>query len=400
MVQINRYRRGILLLSILFPLLFMPLLLVPTAYADGGAPNLAYISGTAHGISTIDVAQQKVTQTISVASQSRAILLNVDARFLYITEPEKGQVAVVAAKTGETFCTANVAGQPSLLALDATTGTLYAAGNGAASVIAIDPSDCSIKHVFQTDGNVYGVAIAAVGSSIGGNTGDQLWVAANVLQAFDTLTFQQISSVPIPGGPQYVSIPAGATIYITTHDGTVVAVDLSSHTVIPLVSGGTYGPMDYDATTGEVYVPDEKNDQLVVLAPVNAGFTPLHEPSRILHLGVAPQSIAITSDGQLGFAALQGGNVVMIDVPGKQVVNTIFVGGNPQFVITGLYPPVLGTTPQQASVYSTVLNIVAYIFVIGLFIVPIVLFHRYAKVANANKNTPDNEKEDNDAEEA
>lgn len=393
MVQINKYHRGILLVSILFPLLLLPLLIAPVAHADGGAPNLAYISGTAHGISTIDVAQQKITQTISVATHPRTILLSIDARFLYVTEPEKEQVAVVAAKTGETFCTANVAGQPSLLALDATTSTLYVAGNGAASVTAIDPSNCSMKHIFQTDGNVNGLAVAAVGSSIGGNTGDQLWVAANALQAFDTQTFQQISAVPIPGGPQYVSIPAGATIYVTTHDGTVVAVDLSSRKVISLISGGIYGPMDYDATTGEVYVPDEKNNQLVVLAPVNAGFTPPHEPSRILHLGVAPQSIAITSDGQLGFAALQGGNVAMIDVPGKQVVNTIFVGGNPQFVITGLYPPVLGTTPQQASIYGTILNIVAYVFVIGLFIVPIVLFRRYAKVANAHKKEDNDEKE-------
>ena len=70
-----------------------------------------------------------------------------------------------------------------------------------------------------------------------------------------------------------------------------------------------------------------------------------------------------------------------VSVPGRQVANTFSVGGDPQFVITGLYPPVLGTTPQQATIYGTILNIAAYIFVVALFIVPIILFRRYSKAA-------------------
>lgn len=355
---------------------------MPTAHADGGAPNLAYVSGSAQGVSVIDVAQQKVTQTITASGDPHMVLLSTDARFLYISEPQLGHLRIVAAKTGDTICTANISGQPSLLAIDATSNTLYVAGNGAASVTALDPTDCTVKHVFQTTGNVYGLAIAAVASSIGGSTGDQLWVADDQLQVFDTVKLQQISSVTITGEPHYVTIPAGATVYVTTRTGSVMAIDLSTHKVIPLISGGSYGPMDYDATTGEVYVPDMKDNQLVVLSPVNSGFSPPHEPSRILHLKAAPASIAITSDGQLGFAALQNGTVAMIDVPGRQVVNSFSIGGNPRFVITGLYPPALGTTPQQANIYGTILNIVAYIFVIALFIVPIILFRRYSKSAN------------------
>jgi len=92
-----------------------------------------------------------------------------------------------------------------------------------------------------------------------------------------------------------------------------------------------------------------------------------------------PQSIAITSDGQLGFIALAGGNVAMLDIPGKQIVNTIQVGGSPRFIITGLYPPLIGTTPQDASVWGTIINIAAYVLVIALLIVPIILFQRYAR---------------------
>ncbi len=69
----------------------------------------------------------------------------------------------------------------------------------------------------------------------------------------------------------------------------------------------------------------------------------------------------------------------MLDIPGKQIVNTIFVGGNPRFIITGLYPPLIGSTPQEASVWGTVINVVAYILVIALLIIPIVLFGRYAR---------------------
>jgi len=70
----------------------------------------------------------------------------------------------------------------------------------------------------------------------------------------------------------------------------------------------------------------------------------------------------------------------MLDVPGKQIVNTFSVGGNPHFIITGLYPPLIGTTPQQASIWGTVVNIVAYFFVIVLFIIPILIFRRYSRV--------------------
>jgi hypothetical protein len=348
-----------------------------TAHADGGAPNLAYIAGTAHGISVVDVAQQKVTSNFAIPGDPHNILLSLDARFLYVTLPQKNQVAVLAAKTGQQVCSVNVPGQPSLLAYDPSPDTLYAAGNGAATVTAINPNNCTVRFTIPTDGPVYGLAAALVTAS--GRDTNQLWVAANSLGIFDDFNGHTIGTLSIPGGPHYVSVPPGATVYVTTGQNSVVAVDLSTHHVIPLVSGGVYGPMDYDATTGEIYVPDTKNDQLVVLAPVNSGFPPPHEPSRVIHLGVPPASVAITSDGLLGFVALSSGNVVMLDLPGREVITTIPVGGSPHFIITGLYPPLIGTTPQQASVWETVLNIAAYIFVAALFLIPIFLFRRYTK---------------------
>ena len=110
--------------------------------------------------------------------------------------------------------------------------------------------------------------------------------------------------------------------------------------------------MDYDANTGEVYVPDRQHNQLDVLAPVvsDTTVTP-QEPARIIRLSSSPQSVAITSDGQLGFVALSNGQILMLDVPRRSIITSITVGGTPHFIITGLYPPVNtpSTTPQQAA---------------------------------------------------
>src|SRR5579859_8199051 len=358
------------------------LLLMPSvARADGGAPNLAYVAGTTQGISVIDVAQQKVSGNIATASTPHMILLSLDARFIYVTQPDTGKVAIMAAKTGQTICTANVPGQPSLLSLDGSTNILYAAGNGANTVTSLDGASCSIKHTFQVKGPVQGLAVATIGTSISGSSGNQLWVAdSDSLTIFDGISGKQLGSVSVPEGPQYLSIPPGATVYVTTKKGSILAVGLNQHQPTTLVTGGKYGPMDYDAITGQVYVPDMQKEQLVVLAPVNPGFTPPHEPIRTISLCVQPVSVAITSDGQLGFVALSGGNVAMLDIPAHgQVINTFSVGGDPRFVITGMYPPLIGTTPQQASTWTTIINIAAYAFVIALLIVPILLFRRYAK---------------------
>jgi len=159
--------------------------------------------------------------------------------------------------------------------------------------------------------------------------------------------------VPVAGGPQYISIPGGFTAYVTTRQGSVVAVDLNTRRVIgTLLSGGQFGPMDYNATTGEVYVPDRQHNLLDVLAPVAVGTQPLpQEPARVIHLKSSPQSVAITSDGQFGFVALANGETLMLDIPGRSTITSITVGGTPRFIITGLYPP--ATSPSTSSQQTT-----------------------------------------------
>jgi hypothetical protein len=349
-------------------------------YADGGAPNLAYVSGTTKGISVIDIGQQKVTGSFTMDGDPEAIYLSLDGRFLYVTQPTSDHMSMLAAKTGQTICSANVPGQPSLLAFDPGLNVLYSAGNGGDSITVLDPGNCNIKQTIHLNSPIYGLAVAIIGSGAPGETTNQLWVAdATSLNVF--ANNKLLTSLQVPGGPQYISIPPGFTAYVTTRQGSVYAVDLTTRKLSPpLISGGSFGPMDYNAFTSEVYLPDMQNKRVDVLSPIFPGTNTLpHEPNYSIHLGVVPQSIAITSDGQLGFIALEGGNVAMLDIPGKAIVNTIQVGGNPRFIITGLYPPLIGTTPQEASVWGTVINVAAYVLVIALLIVPIVLFQRYAR---------------------
>jgi DNA-binding beta-propeller fold protein YncE len=347
----RRYCYRFCLLSILLLLLG---LFPPPAYADGGAPQLAYVAGAGQGISIIDIAQQRVTGMIAVAGNPRTVLLSLDGHALYVTQPTLGRVAVINAKTGQTICIANLPGQPSLLALSLDATVLYAAGRGDTSVRAIDPVTCAVQRTFETHEPVYGLAVtASTAADATPSTPNQLWITGNTALTIYDANGQLLGSVPIAGGPQDISIPGGFTAYVTTRQGTVVAVDLSSRQVVrTLLSGGQFGPMDYDANTGEVYVPDRQHNQLDVLAPIVADTTVVpQEPARMIHLSSSPQSVAITSDGQLGFVALSNGQVLMLDVPRRSAITSITVGGTPHFIITGLYPPVNtpSTTPQQAA---------------------------------------------------
>src|SRR5256885_5041327 len=327
----------------LYTLLLLVGLFPSAAHADGGAPQLAYVAGSAQGISIIDIAQGRVTGTIAVDGNPRTILLSPDGHALYVTQPTLGRVAVIAAKTGKTLCKASLPGQPSLLALSLDSTVLYAAGQGDTNVRALDPATCTIQRTFETHEPVYGLAVAAsTAADATPSTPNQLWITGTTSLTVFEVNGHLLGSVPIAGGPQNISIPGGFTAYVTTRQGTVVAVDLNTRKVIrTLLSGGQFGSMDYDAITGEVYVPDRQHNQLDVLTPVTAGTTLIpHEPARIIHLSSSPQSVAITNDGQLGFVALSNGQVLMLDIPGRSTVTSVAVGGTPRFIITGLYPPV------------------------------------------------------------
>ena len=289
---------------------------------------------------------------MAVAGDPHTILLSADGSTLYVTQPALGQVSLLAAKTGQVICVAHPGGTPTLLALDSNTATLYVAGNGSSKVSAFDTGNCQLKRNFETGSPVYGLAITIPGVGITHTTGGQLWVSGTQsLTVFDDRTGQPLAHVPLAAGPQYLSIPPGGTsIYITTRRGSVEAIDIATRSVRQLLTGGSFGTMDFDELSGEVYVPDARHNLLDVLAPVNLNVATLPaEPNRVIHLDSPPTSVAITNDGQLGFVALQGGKVAMIDLLERQVVYTVSVTGTPRFIITGLFPPNFIPTPTGST---------------------------------------------------
>lgn len=258
-VRISR-KQVFLALGIAFISLQMDMFFPFVAYADGGAPNLAYVAGTQGEISVIDVSQQKVTRQIAVDGNASMLVLSVDGRTLTIAQPDKGQVTIIAAKTAQTLCTAHLPGHPSLLTFDPGTNTLYAAATDATQVHALDPLTCATRHIFDVQSQITGMAVAVVGVGIAGGTGNQLWVAHGTALTIFHTSGSRMTTLAVAGGPQNLCIPAGPTAYVTTHVGTLVAIDIQSlRSTPPLLTSGVFGLMDYDATTGEVYVPDHQH---------------------------------------------------------------------------------------------------------------------------------------------
>jgi DNA-binding beta-propeller fold protein YncE len=207
----------------------------------------------------------------------------------------------------------------------------------------------------------------------------------------DTKTLKVLATVALPGHARYLSAPSGLWIYATTQEGSLYAIGLSDpHQVMLLLSGGQFGPMDFNENTGEVYVPDVLHKQVDQIKPPDSLATVApHEPAFTYTFSSVPQSVAITSDGQYGFVALGDGQVAMLDIPGKELIQTFNVGGSPNFIITGVYPPALGNTPQQASVIDTIATVAAYILVAAIVIVPAVFVIRQNRKRRAEQQEED-----------
>ena len=221
------YRVGTIMLVLAYLLLLLPL--SRQVNADGGAPNLAYVAGAANGISVIDISQQRVTSNITVDGDPQMILLSLDGRYLYVTQPTLGRVAILSARTGKIICTTSLPGQPSLLALGPETGALYAAGNGTSIVSALDPTTCAVQHTFKTQSQVYGIGVGLVGA--GNNLHDQLWVSGTTSLTYFKPDGQPAGSIIVAGGPQYLSLPGGYSLYVTTRQGGVDTLEFATHSI-------------------------------------------------------------------------------------------------------------------------------------------------------------------------
>jgi DNA-binding beta-propeller fold protein YncE len=351
------------------------------AHADGGAPNLAYVAGSSAGIGIVDIASQKISGSFSLPGNPGAVYLSLDGRFLYVAQPGLNQVSMLAAKTGQVDCTGKLAFAPTVLSYDPQTATLFVAGKTSTTISQLNMSTCAIMHTWQAPGTVSGLAVVNLGSDTENN---QLWVSSgSKLVLYDTKTYAQLDTVTLPDNPHTLVAPAGLWIYAATQHGNFYAIGLSDHNVEQLLSGGQFGNLDYDDATGQIFVPDALHNRLDVVTPPDSTSSTLpKEPAFTYDLPAAPQAVAVTSGGQFAFAALSTGQVVMFDLAAHSTLATINVGGSPHAIITGLYPPALGTTPQSANIAQTVASIVAYALLAGCVLMPVWFMYRRGKKTN------------------
>jgi YVTN family beta-propeller protein len=326
-------------------------------YADGGAPNLAYVAGAgANGgdLVVIDISQRRVTGRIHLGGDPTGVALSADGGLAYVTQAAAGRVAIVDTHGQRVVATIPVGVGPAALALvQSSRGSeLYVANSGGDMVAVVDPDARRVVATIPVGKRPMGLAVAGPDSGISDPNDVEVYVANADGDSVSVITVtlrQVVATIPVSGGPIGVIVPAtGGVAYVGTRAGAIAALDLADHrplgTVVQLQTGAP-GTMDYDAVTGQIYVPDATMGVVDTLTPValgSEGAAPQfpREPARAIAIGGSPAAVAITFDGAYGFVAERDtGRVAMLDVGTHHVLGAVAVGGSPRAVITGPYPP-------------------------------------------------------------
>ena len=399
--------RGRLALCIVAVALALSLAAGQTALADGGAPNLAYVvsgGAGANELVVIDVSQRQVAWRLALGGAPHSVLLSADGGEAYVTETAANRLALVDARGHQVSATVPVGPQPTAMALDLSSSptVLYVTEQGGNAVAVIDPSAQRVVATIPVGLHPSGVAVAGSGSGISNSNDAEVYVANTDSDTVSVIAAKErrvIATIAVAGGPLGVVVPAtGGVAYVTTRAGDVVALSLASHKLLGTIfrtAGDVFGTMDYDAVTGQVYVPDATANVVEVLAPVAAGsedtngttiqtFTIPHEPARALAHFAGPAAVAITFDGAYGFVAeRESGQVAMTDAASHAVLAVISVGGTPQAIITGLNPPLV--SHQTAFILDML--VLALILAMPIFLIVSERRYKKKKQASARRAT-------------
>ncbi len=348
------------------------------ARADGGAPNLVYVSGTKDGVAVVDIASQQVTGTIHVDGDPRGMVLSADSRFLYVALAQKNGVAVIDANAKQVIHTYPTGPGPTSLIIDLIDpGHLWVANSGGNTVTVLNPDTGKQVATIPVGLHPASINIAGPTSGIPETDGTSEVLVANEdassLSVIGSESFKVLATASLPNGdnPIWVTVPAfGGTAYVATKQGRIYGFTLADHQFFgPLFTGHALHGMDYDAITGEVYAPDSQANQIDVLRPASSGQSPPSklpsEPVRTLAVSGGPAYVAITSDGSLGIVAQQSsGDITLLEVPPPhKVLGSIHVGGAPQFVLAGPFPPLVNR--QSAQIILIVIYVVAGLLLVG-----------------------------------
>lgn len=326
-------------------------------YADGGAPNLAYVAGGgANGsdLVVIDIGQRRVTGHIHLGGDPKGVVLSLDGGLAYVAQAAADRVAIVDTHSQRVAATVPAGTGPDalVLGLSGSTNMLFVADGGGDTVMLLDPDARRALATILVGKHPAGLAVAGPDSGISDPNDTELYVAnadSDSVSVISVAQRQVVATIPVSGGPISVVVPAtGGVAYVGTRAGAIVALSLADRRLLGTVlqlQTGALGTMDYDAVTGQIYVPDATTGVVDMLAPValgSEGSAPRFpgEPARAIAIGGSPAAVAITFDGAYGFVAERdAGRVAMLDVGTHHVLGTVAVGGSPRAIVTGPYPP-------------------------------------------------------------
>lgn len=353
----------------------------PSARADGGAPNLAYIVGggkSGDQLVVVDIAKRSVDWSVTL-NQPQAVVLSTDARFAYVAEAGASRVAIVDTRAQQVVGSMAVGSGPQAIAVDplASVHWLFVANTNSNTLTILDADTQRVRATLAVGKEPVGVAAASPISGMSDSSTLEVYVANRASQTLSVITpgnLRTVATIALPEPPCAITIPAtGGIAYVATCPGKVLAVSLASHRVLGTLFanlGGTPGTMDYDAVTGQLYVPVPTRDQVVLLRPAgmraDGSLAAPPEPLRTLTYSGAPSAVAITFDGALGFIAQRSsGQVVEFDATTRATLGAVSVGGAPRAIVTGPYPPALNR--QTSSTLTTVIY-GAFALALALFI--------------------------------
>jgi YVTN family beta-propeller protein len=360
----------------------------PTALADGGAPNLAYIAGAgANGqeLAVIGIDPPQEVRHRVIGGSPAAVVLSQDSRYAFVSQRTENQIAVVDARAFTVAHTITVGHEPTALAFDVSQRLLFVANTGSNTISEIDPTTFSVTRTIPVGSQPSGLAIAAANSGIRATNDEEVYVANAGSDTISVISIGQgrvIATIAAPGGPSAVVVPStGGIAYVATHSGAILALSLSAQRLLGVLwqsPGAQFGAMDYNAVTGAIFVPDTTTDTVVMLTPaVDSGNSPPTfpvEPARSLPFPGGPVAVAITFEGAFGFVAERhAGQVAMFDATTRQTLKVITVGGAPQAIVTGAFPPLLS---DQGNFLADALVIVAILLIMGIALMTLIIESR------------------------
>lgn len=220
----------------------------------------------------------------------------------------------------------SLAGEPSDLTFDASTGAVMVATGKGRSVAAVDPDTGTIRQVTTLGGETYGVAVGGVdGALYAANlTGDSVAI-------LDASSLNPVAD-PISVGQRPFRLATSTSLnllFTANGDASVSIVDTETNDFESQVAVGE-GPagMAMDEAAGLLYVTNRKSGTVSVVDVASASV-----PGTPIRVGNWPFRVAVDSQaGRAYVVNAHGGTMSVIDTTTREV-ETVTVGDGPCGVV-------------------------------------------------------------------